>query len=126
MILDGVSKLAETEKKRLGLENISIKKLGPKYLEEALRRLSPRGQWTVGENSSDLNIYLLDGTLLVTVSNDSRQEMMLKKIQGLTETKKKDRSCATLYTYHVKSTGDLDVMLKKLLPLKPNVYLSRW
>lgn len=119
MISEGLDKLKTPEKAAIGIKN-PRENYGNKYLESVMKKLG--GQWTAGENGRDLNIYLNAGTLIVCSSQGFSGEKTLQGIKEFTEVKSPNTS-ASMFTYRMESTGGLEVVLKKLLPLKPNIYV---
>jgi hypothetical protein len=117
MVTEGLGKVRTAEVGAIGIKD-SRENYGNKFLEATLKKLDPSGRtWTVGENGNDLNIYLFSGTLMVCASYGSKEESLVGKIQGLKEAKKTTKTSASFWTYTMKSPGDLEVMIKKLMSL---------
>ena len=117
MVTEGLGKVRTAEAGTIGIKE-PRENYGNKFLETTLKKLDPSGRtWTVGENGSNLNIYLFSGTLMICASYGSKEESLVGKIQGLKDAKKTTKTSASFWTYTMKSPGDLEVMIKKLMSL---------
>ena len=117
MVTEGLGKVRTAEVGAIGIKEPK-ENYGNKFLETTLKKLDPSGRsWTIGENGNNLNIYLFSGTLMVCASYGSKEESLVRKIQGLKEAKKTTKTSASFWTYTMKSPGDLEVMIKKLMSL---------
>lgn len=123
MIAEGLRKLKTSERASMGLKS-PIGDYGNKFLETTLLKLDrSKGKWTIGENSRDLNMYLCGGVLIVCTTKGSKEDNMIKGIPELVQAE--SRNSASLFTYRMKSPGDLELVIKKIIGLgiKPNIYI---
>jgi hypothetical protein len=125
MVVEGLSKLKALECTDIGIKS-PREDYGNKYLEKVIKRLDPSGsQWTVAQNNSDLNLYLFRGTLMVCASHGSKEEGLMKGLRELKPITSKTQGSASLWTYQMKTPGDLEVVLRKIIgtKVKLNIYV---
>ncbi len=115
LMIDPLERLRAIECSEVGIKE-PRENYGNKFLELVIKKLDSRGtKWTAGENESDLNLYLFRGTLIVCASHGSKPEGMMKSIRELSPVASKSQGSASLWTYRMKTTGDLEVVLRKIL-----------
>ena len=125
MLVEGLSRLKALECTDIGIKS-PREDYGNKYLEKVLQKLDPRGtQWTAAQNDSDLNLYLFRGTLMVCASHGSKEEGLMKGLRELKPVASKSSGSASLWTYQMKTPGDLEVVLRKIIGTKAklNIYV---
>jgi hypothetical protein len=125
MLVEGLGRLRALECTDIGLKS-PREDYGNKYLEKVLQKLDPRGtQWTIADNESDLNLYLFRGTLMVCASHGSKEESLMKGLRELRPVASKNSGAASLWTYQMKTPGDLEVVLRKIIGTKTklNIYV---
>lgn len=125
MVKNGLGKLNAVELSEVGVKQ-PRRNFGNKYLEFAMKKVAPNKPWTIGENDRELNLFLLDGTLIITATHGTKGEVMLKKIPELLPIKNKNSNSASLFLYTMGSPAELEVVLKKILStgIAPNIYVS--
>ena len=100
-----------------------------KYLEYTLKKLHQiEGiNYTVGEKNSEINISLVEGLFILTVSKSSD---LVSKVDKTVYDKNKldinrvDTGNVIVYTYPMKSKNDFEYLIKRLMSLRlvPNIF----
>lgn len=122
---------------KIGMDNITIKGFIPSkrkdfnniYLESVLKRLRyvEGFHYTVGESNSDINMSLISGLFLLTVTKKSD---IVDKIDTTVYNKDKsninrtDTGKVIIYTYPINTRNDFDYLIKRLMSnkLTPNIF----
>lgn len=122
---------------KIGMDNITIKGFIPSkrkdfnniYLESVLKRLKyiEGFHYTVGESNSDINMSLISGLFLLTVTKKSD---IVDKIDTTVYNKNKsninrtDTGKVIIYTYPINTRNDFDYLIKRLMSnkLTPNIF----
>lgn len=122
---------------KLGTDNLTIsgKLSSPRedfnniYLESVLKRLKyvEGFHYTVGESNSDINMSLISGLFLLTVTKKSD---IVDKIDTTVYNKDKsninrtDTGKAIIYTYPINIRNNFDYLIKRLMSnkLTPNIF----
>lgn len=122
---------------KIGMDNITIKGFIPSkrkdfnniYLESVLKRLKyiEGFHYTVGESNSDINMSLISGLFLLTVTKKSD---IVDKIDTTVYNKNKsninrtDTGKVVIYTYPINTRNDFDYLIKRLMSnkLTPNIF----
>lgn len=122
---------------KIGMDKITVGGLVPSkrkdfnniYLEDVLKRLKyvEGFHYTVGESNSDINMSLISGLFLLTVTKKSD---IVEKIDKTVYNKNKsgmnrtDTGKAIVYTYPIVTRNDFDYLIKRLMSNKliPNIF----
>ena len=122
---------------KIGMDNITIKGFIPSkrkdfnniYLESVLKRLKyiEGFHYTVGESNSNINMSLISGLFLLTVTKKSD---IVDKIDTTVYNKNKsninrtDTGKVVIYTYPINTRNDFDYLIKRLMSnkLTPNIF----
>lgn len=97
------------------------------YLEDRLKKLGyiEGMHYTVGKESSELNISLNRGILVVTALSGSKNSLLLEKILPDSYKKTEVSGKVSMWTGTFNSRNEFDVLLKKIIgTVKPNIYIQ--
>lgn len=125
----GTDKLVQLEAEGKISKINSREEYSNKYLEYTLRKLHQiEGiNYTVGEKNSEINISLVQGLFILTVSKSGD---LVNKVDKTVYDKNKldinrvDTGNVIVYTYPMKSKNDFEYLIKRLMSLRlvPNIF----
>ena len=115
--------------KLLGCKGMQRKHLNNVFLEDTLKKLHyiEGYNYTVGQGNSDVNISLISGLLLMTVTKKSEVVDKIDKIvygKNKTGINRSDTGKIIVYTYPIVSKNEFEFFLKRLIStgLVPNIF----
>ena len=130
LLLGSIEKIGTDEVAKLTAgTNIPIPRdfFSNKYLEDALKRghYVANYDYAVGKLGNELNISLISGMFIITVSKKFEKfdslDKLIRKTMGI---KKTDMGDVVVYNYPLKTKNEFDYFLKKFmsLDLQPNIF----
>ena len=122
----GLEELTSGDLQKLGLP-LTRGEYTNAYLKEALKRLHyvEGFNYTIGEETSEANMSLVSGVLIVSVIKKESGDIDKKVWKALkAKIRRSDTGRVIVYTYAMKDKSEFDLVLKKLMSVKTkfNIY----